>query len=325
MPLKYVIEQLGDHACRIDFTGFQAIYGHENHWRAALEADEFDIALLLGDRYETLIGAAVAAEIGIPIAHIAGGEETLGATDNCFRHAITKLAYWHLVANDDAGARVVSMGEHPDRVFIVGDPQIDSIALEPFLSRAQCEAELGIKFKEQMFLVCYHPETLSTLSPVTQIDNLLDALRTMPGTVLLTGCNADRGGEEIKKALREYDRPDTIYRESYHPALFNSLMRECSCFIGNSSAGCIQAPAMGKASVNIGNRQQGRNNQPSVWNAPCTVEAIMAGIKASADMHFEPSKDFGVPGKVSTAIVENLLNFYIPATPQKDFYEGSKI
>lgn len=321
VPLKYVIEQLeeklGNQCCHVSFCG---PYDNEYLWRTELAAIEPDIALLLGDRYETLIGAAVAAELGIPIAHISGGEETRGATDNAFRHAITKLAYWHFVANDECGARVVQMGEHPDRIFVVGDPQIDSIALEPYLSQEQCQAEIEIKFKSQMFLVVYHPETLSTIPPLVQVNKLLDALRKIPGTVLLTGCNADRGGDEIKKALREYDRPDTFYRQSYHPALFNSLLRGCNCLIGNSSAGVIQAPAMGKASVNIGDRQYGRHHQPSVWNASCNVKEILEGIKASADMHFEPTLEFGVPGKVSPAIVENLLNFEIPATPQKDFY-----
>src|ERR1700730_762625 len=54
-----------------------------------------DLVILHGDRYE-ILGAAVGASImGIPIAHLGGGDITEGSQDNNYRMAITKLASLH--------------------------------------------------------------------------------------------------------------------------------------------------------------------------------------------------------------------------------------
>ena len=49
--------------------------------------------MIVGDRYETLSAAQAATLARLPIIHIHGGEETLGAIDNLFRNAIGKMAH----------------------------------------------------------------------------------------------------------------------------------------------------------------------------------------------------------------------------------------
>ncbi|MFA7410402.1 MAG: UDP-N-acetylglucosamine 2-epimerase, partial [Bacteroidales bacterium] len=76
-----------------------------------------DLIVLLGDRFE-IMGAATAALIAnVPMAHLHGGELSLGAIDDSIRHAVTKMAHLHFVAAMDYRDRVIRMGEHPDRVF----------------------------------------------------------------------------------------------------------------------------------------------------------------------------------------------------------------
>ena len=75
-----------------------------------------DAVVLLGDRYEMLAVASAAAVMHIPIVHIAGGEISEGAVDDSIRHAITKLATFHLTATEPYRRRVIQMGEEPDRV-----------------------------------------------------------------------------------------------------------------------------------------------------------------------------------------------------------------
>ncbi|MFH0939730.1 MAG: UDP-N-acetylglucosamine 2-epimerase, partial [Planctomycetota bacterium] len=58
-----------------------------------------DVVLLLGDRGEMLAGAIAALHIGIPIAHIHGGDRS-GTVDEPIRHAITKLSHFHFVATE---------------------------------------------------------------------------------------------------------------------------------------------------------------------------------------------------------------------------------
>ena len=49
-----------------------------------------DIIVILGDRYEILTVASAALIFRIPIAHISGGELTIGAIDEAIRHSLTK-------------------------------------------------------------------------------------------------------------------------------------------------------------------------------------------------------------------------------------------
>ena len=62
---------------------------------------EPDIVVTIADRYETISTAIAASYMNIPLAHIQGGEVT-GNIDEKVRHAVTKVADLHLVANDDA-------------------------------------------------------------------------------------------------------------------------------------------------------------------------------------------------------------------------------
>ena len=43
----------------------------------------------------------------IPIMHLHGGETTLGAIDEAFRHSISKMAHLHCVATNDYKKRVI--------------------------------------------------------------------------------------------------------------------------------------------------------------------------------------------------------------------------
>src|SRR3990167_585702 len=58
------------------------------HFWAQLHIDKPDIVLVRGDRFEVLPIAMLAAYMGIPIAHIEGGDLS-GALDNKVRYAIT--------------------------------------------------------------------------------------------------------------------------------------------------------------------------------------------------------------------------------------------
>ena len=59
---------------------------------------DFDLIFALGDRYEMFAAVSAATPFNIPVAHIHGGETTLGAIDNAFRHAITCQASIHITS-----------------------------------------------------------------------------------------------------------------------------------------------------------------------------------------------------------------------------------
>ena len=86
-----------------------------------------DFVLTVGDRFETMATALAAAYMNIPIAHTMGGEVS-GTIDESIRHAVTKFAHVHFAASQDAGERIIRLGERPEDVHIVGCPRIDLVA-----------------------------------------------------------------------------------------------------------------------------------------------------------------------------------------------------
>src|SRR5213595_1548580 len=89
-----------------------------------LHAQDPDIVLICGDRFEQLAIAMAAAYLNKTIAHIEGGDVT-GSIDESVRHAITKLAHIHFVTNTDAERRVLAMGEDPRYVFNTGSLDVE--------------------------------------------------------------------------------------------------------------------------------------------------------------------------------------------------------
>mgnify|MGYP001476649692 FL=1 len=92
-----------------------------------------DLLVVLGDRFEIFSAVTAANILGIPIAHLHGGELTFGAFDDALRHSITKMAHLHFVANQQYQQRVIQLGEHPETVFNFGGLGIDAIKKPCFL------------------------------------------------------------------------------------------------------------------------------------------------------------------------------------------------
>ena len=75
----------------------KALTGFGEHFAA----HQYDLLVVLGDRYETLAVCCAAMNARIPIAHLHGGETTEGAVDEAVRHAITKMSLLHFVSHAD--------------------------------------------------------------------------------------------------------------------------------------------------------------------------------------------------------------------------------
>jgi UDP-hydrolysing UDP-N-acetyl-D-glucosamine 2-epimerase len=286
------------------------------------------MVVILGDRYEMLAAASAAAMLQIPIAHIHGGEVTEGALDESIRHAITKLSYWHFATTKAYARRIVQLGEQKSRVFAVGAPGVDNIVRLNLLSRSELEKELGIALKPPVILFTYHPETLSAISLDKQVNTVVSALRQITdATLIITGANADTGGRVINQALQSFarGRGHTLFHTSFGSKLYLSVMREAAVVAGNSSSGLIEAPAMGRATVNVGDRQKGRLRTAGVIDCRCDTNAIARSLRRALSPAFQkkakPSQLFGTPGKVGIAIADKLTKVKIPATPRKAFQD----
>jgi len=163
-----------------------------------------DIAVLLGDRYEMLSVAMACVLNSIPIAHLHGGETTVGATDEVFRHSITKAAYLHFTSCEDYRKRVIQLGEAPARVFNVGSLGVENCRKFKLMKRLELERSLGFKFGKRNVLVTFHPVTFEPGEAVRQADELIAALETLDAEIVITHPNADSEGDDIAERFKAF-------------------------------------------------------------------------------------------------------------------------
>lgn len=286
-----------------------------------------DIVVVLGDRFEILAAAQAALLARIPIAHIHGGETSEGAFDEGIRHAITKMAQWHFVAAEPYRQRVVQLGEAPERVFNVGAPGLDTLAVAKWMTRNELAKSLDMELERPLFVVTYHPVTLESRSPREAMMQLLAALEAFPqATVVFTYPNADTGGRALIDCIDQFvDRHRSRAKAfvSLGQLRYLSLMREADVVIGNSSSGLTEAPAMRRATVNIGNRQNGRLKASSVIDATDSKASIVNAIELALSTEFvarlPTTHSLYGKGNAAAAIV-SILGSVTP-TVQKAFFD----
>mgnify|MGYP001092407375 CR=1 FL=1 len=241
-----------------------------------------DIVLVLGDRFEILAASQAAYLTGYPIAHLCGGDVTEGVFDEAIRHTITKMASLHFVTQQESWNRVRQLGENPAHIHLAGNPGLDFIRQAEWLDRADIERRLGLSLRSRNVLVTFHPETLADRSSVDAQAEMLDALARMPELgIVITRPNADPEGRALIKALDAFaaGRDNVVVHTSLGQQLFCNVLRVVDAMVGNSSSGIMEAPAMGRPTVNIGDRQRGRPRSRSVIDVAGGTDAIETAIR----------------------------------------------
>ncbi|MBE0530764.1 MAG: UDP-N-acetylglucosamine 2-epimerase (hydrolyzing) [Rhodospirillales bacterium] len=250
-----------------------------------------DIAVLLGDRFEMHAAAVAAQPLRIPLAHLHGGELTLGALDDSWRHSMTKLAHLHFVATDEFRRRVLQMGEEPWRVVVCGALGLDNLIDTPALTAAELEARIGLPLTPVPLLVTFHPETRDAMPVAEQAGALLEALDAAGLPVVFTAPNADAGGREIRRLMEAYvaAHPAARMVDSLGTPGYFALMGRAAAMVGNSSSGIIEAASFTLPVVNIGDRQQGRPRAANVIDVARRSDAILAAIRRATSETFRTS------------------------------------
>lgn len=290
-----------------------------------------DLILLLGDRYEILAAAAAATLASVPIAHLHGGELTEGAYDDAFRHAITKMAYLHFVSNPTYRRRVIQMGESPSRVFQVGALGVDNVLSQKFLPRQRLEKVLGFRLQNTNLLITFHPATMEIRQAGRQTDALLKALRYFPETgMIFTMPGADRESNLVWKKIRAFARrhPHSKCFRAMGSRIYLSVMKEVNAVVGNSSSGILEAPALNKPSINIGDRQRGRIQAASVINCADQSGSIRKSIRRVLSQRTQfPRRRYKNPygaGGAALKIVKILRKWRSKKFTPKTFWDDSR-
>lgn len=253
--------------------------------------NDFDLLFVDGDRYETLAVCIAAVNNRIPIAHCSGGAVTLGASDEYWRHAITKLSYLHFPTTQKCKDRIIQMGEEPDRVFVCGSPGLENIRIMKLGTRIELEDRIGISLDKPYAVVTFHPVTLEQKSTVNQLDALLEACdQKKDMAFIFTMANADSGGDIINQRLIEYcnNRSERcVCVASLGTYFYLTAVKHSEFVIGNSSSGIIEVPSFKIPTVNIGSRQEGRERADSVIDCEPEKKEIIKSIELALSNEFK--------------------------------------
>jgi len=256
---------------------------------AKLRPDAF---VVYADRFEGLAAMIAGTQMGIPTAHIEGGDVTQGgALDDSVRHAMTKLAHLHFTTNENAANRIRTMGEEPWRVFNVGFPAIDLIADGLYASPEALKAKYNLDLSRPVILFTQHSVTTQFEESAAQLRGSLEALEIVASEgaqVIMTYPNNDAGGRTIVQELERFmmKKPQNIQlhkslgRYNYHGVLHlcGRGVAGGGC-VGNSSSGIKETPAFGCPTVDIGSRQEGRLSAKNVIKTGYGKEELLMAIR----------------------------------------------
>ena len=287
----------------------------------ALRLEPTDALVLAGDRFETAAAAIAATVAGVPIVHLHGGEQTLGAFDDALRHAITKLSHLHLVSTEEHARRVMALGEDPASVHVVGAPGLDAAVRTDLPDRAALERELGVPLRPPVVVVTVQPATLDP-DPGAVVEAVVGAMVAVPATYVVTLPNADPGAEPIRGRLRAAaSGPGWTVVEALGEARYWGLMRIADAMLGNSSSGLLEAPAVDLPAVNVGDRQEGRRREANAIDAPSDAAAVAAALRRALDPTFRAAVVSAHPqladGRAGVRIADIIAAWRPSAPPRK--------
>jgi len=255
----------------------------------ALETILPDIIVIAGDRIEPLALVIAAIYMNIPVAHIHGGDKSIGGhADDSVRHAITKMAHIHFAVSEESGNRIIKLGEDPTKVFIVGAPALDTILNEPLVNMNLLCEKYDLNPLRPILMVVQNPVTREAEFAADQMKETMEAIVSIQQQTIVIYPNSDMGGRKMIEVINDYKKYSFIKIVTNMPHVdYLSLMKISSVMIGNSSSAIIEAPSFKLPVINIGSRQEGRQRANNVIDVPYNRNLIVSAIKtAVSDENF---------------------------------------
>mgnify|MGYP001083864396 CR=1 FL=1 len=279
------------------------------------QQNKFEIVLCLGDRFEMSAAVQAGIPFNVKFAHLHGGETTLGAIDNIYRHQITLASNLHFTASEKFSERIFELIGNKKNVFSVGSLSLHEI--ENFQPINKTEFYEKFKLPNKDFaLITFHPETVNTEMNQHFASEMRKALSHVASNMFLviTMPNADTMGSvfrmEIEQLKNEFST-QVMCIENFGKENYFSAMYYAKVLIGNTSSGIIEAASFGKYVVNVGDRQQGRLQSDNVINTPFNNQNMIEAVDKTII-----NKTFNGKNKYYNQHVADLIIHYI-----KQFYE----
>lgn len=298
----------GDSPAAIAYAMGTTIQKFSEVWRDS----RYDLVFALGDRYEMFAAVAASLPFNIQVAHIHGGETTLGAIDNAFRHSISHMAKYHFVSSEAYKVRLAEILGHTENSYNVGALSFDNLSGLQLFTKEEFKERYKIDLNNPTILITFHPETVSYDKNKGYADELIDTLREISGyQYLITMPNADTTGLAIREKLIDFSKANknVFLYENLGTVGYLSAMKHCSFLVGNTSSGFIEASYFPKWVINLGSRQKGRITTPNIIQVPFHKKEILEAInKIKASGEPERVDIYGdglAAGKIVKIIKEN--------------------
>ncbi|XP_024618745.1 bifunctional UDP-N-acetylglucosamine 2-epimerase/N-acetylmannosamine kinase isoform X2 [Neophocaena asiaeorientalis asiaeorientalis] len=283
-----------------------------------------DIMIVHGDRFDALALATSAALMNIRILHIEGGEVS-GTIDDSIRHAITKLAHYHVCCTRSAEQHLISMCEDHDRILLAGCPSYDKLLSaknKDYMSIIRMWLGDDVKSKDYI-VALQHPVTTDIKHSLKMFELTLDALISFNKRTLVLFPNIDAGSKEMVRVMRKKGiEHHPNFRAVKHVPFdqFIQLVAHAGCMIGNSSCGVREVGAFGTPVINLGTRQIGRETGENVLHVrdADTQDKILQALHLQFGKQYPCSKIYG-DGNAVPRILKFLKSIDLQEPLQKKF------
>lgn len=249
---------------------------------------KYDLVFCLGDRFEMSAAVQAGIPFGVKFAHLHGGEITLGAIDNIYRHQISLASTFHFTATDIFAEKVSNLIDSSQNIFTTGSLSLNDIKSFTPIERQMFFEKFDIP-EEEFILVTFHPETMSWQDNFQYAEEMKNALKEISKNsfIIITMPNADTQGSIYREAIEKLKRevPHRILLiENFGKANYFSAMYYASILVGNTSSGILEAASFGKYVVNVGDRQKGRAQSKNVINCKFEEKAIVSSVSKAVEL-----------------------------------------
>lgn len=236
--------------------------------------NSFDLIFCLGDRYEMSAAVQAGIPFNLKFAHIHGGETTLGAIDNIYRHQITLASSLHFASTESNKQKIIKLTDENKNVYNVGSLSLEGLEKFNFLEENKFRELYSIP-TNSFILTTFHTETINIQNIERSALNIKKVILTMSKEFyfVVTMPNNDTYGKKFRNVFEELNNeiPNHIRLiESFGKYHYFNAMRYADFLFGNTSSGIIEAASLGKYVINVGDRQKGRERSENVID--CSFE-----------------------------------------------------
>src|SRR5258708_35937966 len=122
-------------------------------------------------------------------------------------------------------------------------------------------------------------------------EELFGALGSVNSQLIFCYPNADAGSRALIERTTAFlaKRGNGNLFVNLDAVAYWSLLRQAQVFLGNSSSGIMETASFAVPTVNIGERQRGRERAANVIDAPANREAVLSAIALARTSTFHKS------------------------------------